>query len=158
MAEKVLKKPYNAEQVARYFIYLATQKIVGDNDEREGITNLKLQKILYLAQAYYLSKFNKPLFKDEIEAWAYGPVVPTVYHTYKKNKSNPIFRFENGEGISDEDKKILEEVWNAFGGYSAGRLVEVTHAHTPWQEAYKSEQKTISHEALTKYYAPLLKK
>ena len=39
------------------------------------VTNLKLQKTLYYVQGYYLYRFGKPLFDDEIVNWAYGPVV-----------------------------------------------------------------------------------
>ena len=72
MTTRAIKSPYTAENVAKYVIYLASQAFVGDNKEREGITNLKLQKVLYFAQAYYLSKIGKPLFSDNIEAWEYG--------------------------------------------------------------------------------------
>ena len=53
-------KVYTADNVANYFIYLSS-KVVGDNKEREGITNLKLQKILYFAQAYFVAKVGKTL-------------------------------------------------------------------------------------------------
>jgi uncharacterized phage-associated protein len=72
MTTRFIKTPYAAENIAKYLIYLASQAFVGDNKERESITNLKLQKILYFAQAYYLSKVGKPLFIDNIEAWAHG--------------------------------------------------------------------------------------
>lgn len=152
------KSPYTADNVAKYLIYLASQKLVGDNQEREGITNLKLQKVLYFVQAYYLSKLGRPLFSDKIEAWEYGPVVPGVYRKYKTNKSNPIIDQEDRSSLSDEDKKVVEKVWDSFGGYSASRLVDIAHAHTPWREANKSTSKIISHKALKEYYAPLLNK
>ena len=78
------KHTYTANNVAKYLIYLASQEFVGDNKEREGITNLKLQKVLYFVQAYYLAKLNRPLFPDNIEAWEYGPVIPSVYRKYKE--------------------------------------------------------------------------
>lgn len=158
MTTHAIKSPYTAENVANYLIYLASQAFVGDNNEREGITNLKLQKVLYFAQAYYLAKIGKPLFSDNIEAWAYGPVVPTVYRKYKDNKSDPIIYEEDKSSLSDEDKEILKTVWGTFGGYSASRLVDITHAHTPWREANKSTNKIISHKAIKEYYAPLLNK
>ena len=147
---------YSATNVAKYFIHLASQAFVGDNKEREGITNLKLQKILYFAQAYYLAKFNKPLFNNNIEAWEYGPVVPDVYRKFKKYGSNPIILEEDESSLSEKDKEILKEVWETFGGYSASRLVDIAHAHTPWKDAYDSEDKIISNKSLGEYYRPLL--
>lgn len=149
-------KIYNASEVAKYFIYLASKNIIGDKKEREGITNLKLQKILYLAQAYYLSKLNKPLFKDNIEAWIYGPVISSVYHQYKKNENNPIIDIDDNSKISSEDKIFLEKIWDSFGGYSASKLVEITHSHTPWKEAFTTSSKNISNKSIKEYYKPII--
>jgi uncharacterized phage-associated protein len=146
----------NATEVAKYLIYLASRKIIGDNGEREGLTNLKLQKILYLAQAFCLSKFNKPLFEDTIEAWTYGPVVPTVYREFKHFGDAPIIQEEDQSELSDEDKSIVEKVWDSFGGYSASKLVDITHSHLPWKEAFASRSKQISNDSLAKYYKPLI--
>jgi len=158
MTTRAIKSPYTAKNVAKYLIFLASQAFVGDNKEREGITNLKLQKILYFAQAYYLSKIGKPLFSDKIEAWDYGPVIPDVYHSFKSKGSNPIICMEDESSLSDEDKEILKKVWGTFGGYSASKLVDIAHAHTPWKQANKSVSKIISHKAIKEYYAPLLNK
>lgn len=84
MATQGIKSPYKAENVAKYLIYFASQAFVGDNKEREGITNLKLQKVLYFAQVYYLAKLGKPFFRENLEAWNYGPVVPEVYRKFKR--------------------------------------------------------------------------
>lgn len=156
MTTRAIKSPYTAENVAKYLIYLASQAFVGDNKEREGITNLKLQKVLYFAQAYYLSKIGKPLFSDNIEAWEYGPVVPSVYRKFRPNGSNPIICEEDKSSLSLEDKETLKKVWETFGGYSASRLVDITHAHIPWQEASQSASKIISQKAIKDYYAPML--
>lgn len=158
MITRTLKSPYTAENVAKYFVYLASQAFVGDNKEREGITNLKLQKVLYFAQAYYLSKVGKPLFYDDIEAWEYGPVVPDVYHKFKSKGSNPIICEEDKSILADEDKETLKKIWGTFGGYSASKLVDIAHAHTPWKEANGSSSKVISHKAIREYYTPLLNK
>ncbi|MCK5413049.1 MAG: SocA family protein [Candidatus Pacebacteria bacterium] len=152
------KTTYTADNVAKYLIYLASQDFVGDNQEREGMTNLKLQKILYFAQAYYLAKLGKVLFSDNIEAWAYGPVIPSVYGKYKKNGSNPIISEKDKSTISQEDKESLQKIWDAFGGYSASRLVDITHAHSPWKEASQTSNQIISQKSLKEYYTPLLNK
>lgn len=152
------KTTYSAENVAKYLVYLASRDLVGDNKEREGITNLKLQKVLYFAQAYFLAKLGRPLFADHVEAWEYGPVVPSVYRKYRENGSNPIISEEDKSTITVEDKEVLDKIWSTFGGYSASRLVDISHAHTPWKEAYQTTSKVISHKSLKDYYAPLLNK
>lgn len=63
--------------VARYIINYS-------NQEKYGISNLRLQKLLYFVQAYYLISSGNPCFGDRIEAWDFGPVVPVVYHEFKR--------------------------------------------------------------------------
>ncbi|MDE1975584.1 MAG: DUF4065 domain-containing protein [Patescibacteria group bacterium] len=155
MTTKSIRSPYTADNVAKYFIYLASQEVVGDNKEREGITNLKLQKILYFAQVYYLAKLGKPLFSDPIEAWDYGPVVKGVYHAYKTKRNNPIIAEVDGSSLSEEDKSYLKKIWASFGVYSASKLVDMAHAHAPWREANASKDKIISQKTISEYYYPL---
>ena len=151
------RKIYKADNVAKYLIYLASKDYVGEDKEREGITNLKLQKILYFAQAYYLAKLGRPLFAEKIEAWAYGPVIPEVYRKFKHKGSDPIILTEDQSTITDEDKAILKRLWGTFGGYSASRLVDVVHSHSPWKKANASkDNKIISLKVIKEYYAPLL--
>lgn len=156
MSNQRKKRLYSATNVAKYLIFLASQE--NQEKEREGITNLKLQKVLYFAQAYYLAKLGKPIFGEKLEAWKYGPVVPEVYHKLKCNGSKPIILEEDKSTLAEEDKEILKKVWNTFGGYSANRLVDIVHAHTPWKEANASMDKVISHKAIKDYYSPLLNK
>ena len=69
---------YSALSVAHYIISYC-------DAHGNGISNLKLQKILYFVQAEFLvsTPGNRPCFKEQIEAWDFGPVVPIVYHLYK---------------------------------------------------------------------------
>ena len=49
------------------------QNIIGFSHEHgDPISNLKLQKLLYYAQAWYLALYDVPLFDDPIEAWVHG--------------------------------------------------------------------------------------
>ena len=74
---------YDVQDVAEYVI---TYSEVKDY----GISNLKLQKILYLIQAYSLIHTKKPCFSEDIEAWDFGPVIPEVYRKYKQFGSTDI--------------------------------------------------------------------
>lgn len=152
------KAQYSALDVAKYIIYLASQNVIDEvKGEKlyEGITNLKLQKILYFVQVFYLVKQDKPLFTDNIQAWQYGPVEYEVYKQYKKFQSNPIIKVKNTSVITEQDKKFIEEIWDTFGKYSTTKLIGITHAHTPWQEAYKTSDQIISNKSLQDYYKPM---
>lgn len=156
MAPKTTKSPYKAENVAKHLIFLASKE--NQEKEREGITNLKLQKLLYLAQAYYLAKLGRPLFIDELEAWDYGPVASQVYKKLKRYGSKPIIAKKDESTLAEKDKNVLKKIWDTFGGYSAGRLVDIVHSHTPWKEASVSTNKIISQKVIENYYGPLLNK
>lgn len=80
-----------------------------------GISNLKLQKILYLIQAYSLIQTKRPCFSEDIEAWDFGPVIPDVYRKYKQFGSTDIqvrcrSLEEIQKGFEKEDRKRIEEV------------------------------------------------
>jgi uncharacterized phage-associated protein len=119
-----------ARKVAEYMI--AFSREVGD-----PLTNLKLQKLLYYAQGWYLALYDVPLFGERIEAWPHGPVVPPIYGVYKAWGWQPI-----GEEISvtpDEyTPQILghmDEVMQVFGTLTAYQLERMTHREKPWLEA-----------------------
>lgn len=121
----------------------------------EGISNMKLQKILYFAQAAHLAVEHKPLFNEEIYAWQYGPVVDEVYHSYKGNQSTPIKNplSKDFEKLNADVTSFLEEVWQLFGKYTAAKLVEMSHSHSPWKSVYDgSHDKLISKESIKEYY------
>jgi len=120
--------------VANYFLSLS------DSDSGEGITNLKLQKLVYYAQGLHLALYDSPLFAEEIEAWSHGPVINTMYCEYKDNKDNPIPQPNdfNTSLYSEKIKKFLNEIYNVYGKYAAWILRNMTHiVGSPWETVYK---------------------
>jgi uncharacterized phage-associated protein len=128
----------SAIDIASYFIELASN--INEND----LTNLKLQKLLYFAQGKYLSKYDAPLFKENIEAWPLGPVVREVYNEYKGCGAFPITVFDikvkHTKNIPANIKKFLNEIWEDRGKFSASYLVSLTHKKgTAWYETFKGK-------------------
>lgn len=146
---------YKAKEIAKYIVCLAQEN--GDI-----ITNLKLQKLLYYAQAWFLvNNGNKRLFKDDIQAWQYGPVVPDVYNEYQQFGRKPIEIDCNIEkdfnNICDEVKEYLNEFCNEFLRFSATELVGMTHQETPWIEATKKGfYSVIDTDSMYEYYSGLV--
>jgi uncharacterized phage-associated protein len=120
--------------VARYFIIRAYE----DGLEVD-MTNMKVQKLLYYAQSLHLALYDEPLFEEEIQAWRYGPVCPPAYRFYNEFEAQqlPIPDSKYLTEIPSQQKEILEEVWEYFGGYHAYRLSEMTHGEFPWKKARK---------------------
>ena len=74
---------YTVDQVADTLILLSRERGI-------EITNLKLQKLLYYAQAWNLVFTGEPLFEADIEAWVHGPVVPSIFRRFKIFRWSPI--------------------------------------------------------------------
>lgn len=139
----------NASDVATFILSIG-------ND----ITHLKLQKLLYLCYEDFLIKHKKPLFKDEILAFPYGPVIKNVYDTYSNHgKSKINFQEDDSVYFSKLDFKAtpsfskilfsemgidaMKSIITTLKKYinkSAFELVDITHEKgTPWSKVYKDK-------------------
>lgn len=130
-----------------------------DEDEGEVISHLKLQKLCYYAQGFHLAIFDAPLFAEEIQAWAHGPVAPDLWRQYQGYGSGVIPRPEDfdDEGFNEETCDLLNEIYSVYGQFSAWKLRNMTHSEPPWRDAYaKGANTPIGHEALREYFATLL--
>lgn len=140
-----------AHQVADFLLFLK------ENDYRSlDLSNLKLQKLLYYCQGYYLAMYNEPMFEDPIEAWKYGPVVRDVYKKYyyfgdldiKQEIKNPWVL-----GLNERQMSIVAYVWKTLGEMRPGKLVDKTHSETPWINTWFFDQnKTISNSEIKDFF------
>lgn len=129
---------YKAKDIAKWF--LNKNRIQMNFEDSEYITNLKLQKLLYYAQGFYLAKKDTPLFNDDFLAWEHGPVIRKIYDEYKKNGSNGIkFEEDFNVEIDKETERVLEEVYEKYGQYAAWKLRNMTHEETPWKTTPRNE-------------------
>ncbi|HYC99028.1 Panacea domain-containing protein [Brevundimonas sp.] len=131
------------------------------------ITPLKLQKMLYFIHADYLCRFGEPLINEEFEAWAYGPVVPSVYAQFKEfsrqaitkrastfdpiSRSSAVLSARPGQVIRSRIKPIFD----LYIDVDAGLLSALSHKHGgPWEratqrfEAHRNINRVISNELI----------
>lgn len=128
------------------------------HQDGDAITNLKLQKLLYYAQAWHLVNFRKRLFSDDIVAWDFGPVIRPVYNRWKKYKSAPIpYKPTSKEEHIFSDKQItfLREFYKIFSSLSATALVSMSHSEEPWKKAYLSSSKIIDPSLMKSFYTDM---
>lgn len=139
-------KIYSAETIAKWII----NEIHPDP--------LKLQKLLYLAQGYSYAFNDRPLFKEDIEGWVHGPVVPDVFQEYKSYQYNPINISYEVEELDDDALDVLKYVLDKYGKYDAKYLEELAHNQEPWlfsREGLDPDErsdKTISKESISNYF------
>ena len=138
--------------------------------ERGGkneLTMLKLQKLLYYAQAWYLVNKgkNKRLFIGKFEAWVHGPVNREIFNRFKETHSlyslaqkNDILHTFNINNIPEEDIDFINDFLDNFGEFSGADLERMSHSEKPWQEArgdlhiLESCSTEIDEETMGKFY------
>lgn len=122
-----------AENVARYYLWLAQQT----KDEPALITQMQLQKLVYLAQGWSLGVRGVPLFDERIEAWVHGPVIPSLRRAFGDFGHDPIPAGEeaNDDALTAAERHHIHSTWDMYGIYSASHLRDLTHRQTPWRNA-----------------------
>ena len=110
--------------------------------KNKPLTPMQVVKLVYIAHGWSLGLRNKELFKNQIQAWQYGPVIPDLYHTTKSYGRNPIpfsaIGDPNKVGVTTEDRAFLEGVFEKYGHLSGIDLSYLTHkAGTPWSQVYR---------------------
>ncbi|QGX39443.1 Panacea domain-containing protein [Permianibacter aggregans] len=132
--------------------------------EKQGeMSAMKLQKLMYYAQAWHLVWEEQPLFPDMFEAWANGPVLPAIYDKhrgqFKVDKS--FFRDGNATNLSKTEKENIGKVLEFYGDKTAQWLSNLTHQEDPWLKARGDtpigapSNAEISLSAIHEYYSSL---
>lgn len=160
---------YKGKSIANAFLTLAA---------RDGLSidPLKLQKLLYFANGYYMAENDgQPLINEYFEAWDYGPVIPTVYYEFREYKNGPIKRYAYTwddrtkrnilapQPVGDAAaENVIAWVWDHYRDFSGPELSQMTHKiGSPWDEARKRasnhgmrNQRLEPHE-ITSYFQAL---
>jgi len=115
-------------------------------EDADYISNLRLQKLLHYAQGCFLAVMGSPLFSDDIVAWKHGPVVESVYNQYCSNGSYGIVFEDEFDPLpfSEEENRLLIQVYDLFGQYSAWKLRDMTRKEAPWLSTPPNEVIKIS--------------
>jgi len=145
----------SATDVARHLLWLASRE-----EDGEGVSNLRLQKLLYYVQGWSLALRGKPAFGERIEAWKHGPVVPDVYQQCTRYGYNPIPPLpDDGKTVTDAtERSLIETVWQEYRCYSAEGLRDLTHTERPWVETRSdlgddaNSRRSIKHALLLEFF------
>lgn len=157
------KKELDPLVVANYFLQLDSKRIEPD------VTQLKLHKIMYFAQANYLGATGSRLFSSHIEASPRGPIARAIYSNFKKFRKEIIVaddsyfletHAEQSNDIPEFEMEYLRDVWNKFSEYSATKLQRMIHEDTPWKKYHESGARYVvipddEIEDWYRYHAPL---
>ena len=139
-------------EIADWFIRFA-------HELSDPITNLRLQKLMYYAQAWYLALNGERLIPDAFEAWVHGPVLPSVWERFSGYGWNPISEEVPEHRLPEEVENHLREIMEAYGGFTTWDMERLTHAETPWLAArgdsdpHEPSTNVISEEEMKRFYA-----
>jgi len=118
--------------------------------QRSGwsLSNLELQKIIYIAHMFHLGKTGEPLVSGQFEAWDYGPVHPTIYHKVKVFGASPVENvFHSVVDLPDEspEASTIDAAVDQLGDSKPGRLVAITHWEGgAWTKHYTPGERCIA--------------
>lgn len=128
---------YSAIAIANAFIEKA------NDGKMHNLTPMKLQKLMFFAQTWYLKSYQTPLFDGYFERWQYGPVLPEVYHEFKKFRASSISSvgldmWNEPQAVDPNDYHIinfLDEIIDTYGKFSGTELSWMTHQpETAWSK------------------------
>ena len=112
-----------------------------------SLSNLKIQKMLYIAHMFHLGRHKTPLVDGYFEAWDYGPVHPNLYHRLKIFGASPvtnIFRRDGNVPDDGTEADLIDETVTALADAPPGVLVGITHLKDgAWSKNYVSGARGI---------------
>lgn len=103
---------------------------------------MRLQKLLYYAQAWSLVWDKAPLFREPIEAWKNGPVVAEFWREERAGQKNG-----DPNALSDAQRATVCAVLEAYGPRSGAWLSSLTHRERPWVDARGGLPDSVSCDA-----------
>ena len=131
-------------------------------EQQGNMSTMKLQKLCYYAQAWALVWDDRPLFNEEFEAWANGPVCRELFFKTKGQYSVSAEDETGGEGnLTDNEKDTIDHVLEHYGKHNAQWLSQLTHMEDPWNEARDGVapgvgcDQVITKESMAMYYGGL---
>ena len=99
------------------------------------MTTMKLEKLLYYCQGWSLAWDGVPLFEDELQAWANGPVCYATFRKHKGHFTVASWPSGNPDALTADGKETVDAVLDAYGSLSGQQLSDKTHHERPWLEA-----------------------
>ena len=139
-----------------------------------SMSNKKLQKLCYYAYCWYIVFYNdielitkenmgdiRVLCSEPFQAWIHGPVSPQLYQRYKSYGWHEIPKVATKPDVGDELESLFQQVWEAYGSFSADELEAILYNEMPWKNARQGISSgdacsnVISNYDILQYYSQL---
>jgi uncharacterized phage-associated protein len=157
---------YDSKAVANALLDLA-------KEDGASLSLMQLIKLVYIAHGWHLALSGQPLVVEAVEAWRYGPVIPSIYKHFSRKAGIQIgdYRCRKLDGlplrIKDDQwgnwsQELLHKTWTKYKRFTPLELSSMTHQQgTPWSEVVKPYGDELPHhlaipnELIKKHYEEL---
>ncbi len=138
--------------VAAYLLSLADKDGI-------GLSPLKLIKLVYMCEGWSLALRGKPLIRESIEAWQYGPVIAELYSKIRHFRASPVsLSGDEDDILSTDQQELVNSVYRAYNHLSGMQLSDLTHqAGTPWSQIWDkhNRKQIIPRDMITDHFTAL---
>jgi len=144
----------SSHAIANKFIKLA-------ENSGKPLTNMQLQKLVFLSQGYSLALLGRQIYYHNTHAWQFGPVVPKLYKSLQKyGRSFVNEELQTDDQVIDPSQEldVIEAVWEVYGHMTGNQLSTLTHKDgTPWSVTWKSSQfGVIPESVISEHYKSIV--
>lgn len=132
-----------------------------DREAGDVLTHLKLQKLVYYAQAWSLALLGHSLIEEDFQAWAHGPCLPSLWQRFGNCGWEALPEPDSVPDLPENVRELLGEVLEVYGNLSAKYLEELVCNEDPWTEARDGlppemrSENIISKQTMADYYKKL---
>lgn len=127
------------------------------------ITTMKLQKLVYYCQAWSLGWDGVPLFEEDFQAWANGPVCPELFERHRGRfvVDQAFLSDVPTHDFAQNELETMDSVLEYYGNKEPQWLSELSHKEAPWKEAREgvpsgeSSSRIVTKDSMQQYYGGL---
>ena len=134
-----LHPPYDSRLIANHLIRLS-------NKQGQRMSIMRLLKLAYMAHGWSLAIVEKPLINEYVQAWRYGPVIPSIYYSFRPQGIYDLepMQFVEESEIDDDSNELLPGVYKLYDHASDGVLSGLTKIKGgPWERTYTPNKRNI---------------
>lgn len=102
-----------------------------------SMSTWKLHKLCYYSQAWSLAWTEAPIFDEEFEAWANGPVCRELFYMHQGKfviDENDITKGDP-DNLNDDQRETIDVVLHDYGSMEPYELRDLSHNESPWKDA-----------------------
>jgi len=130
---RYVSSPYDSRHIANIIIDTA-------NERGHGVSIMRLLKLAYMAHGWSLALYSKPLVNEYVQAWRYGPVIPSIYFSFRPRGIYDLPRIElpYEPDVDDNVSVLISRVQITYENKSDALLSKLTHKKGgPWHMCYE---------------------